>query len=876
MDFRGRSVADRLRCRSGFVRSGRVLRESGGAHHRCAGLRKAGTSFACAIVEGGAVKCWGANLSGQLGLGDTAARGDGPNEMGDALGFVSLGAGRTAKVVSTGSSHACAVLDNGELKCWGSNAQGKLGLGDANARGDAPGEMGNNLPAVNLGTGRTAKAVAAGENHTCAILDTDEVKCWGDNYYSQLGLGDRVARGAQPTDMGDNLPTVSLGTGRTVKAVTTRLRTTCVVLDNDQVKCWGYNSRGALGLGLQGDRGWSPSHMGDNLPVVSLGSGRTARSVAAGELNMCALLDNGQVKCWGSATFGVPGQGDTNHRGDAADEMGDNLAPVALGAGRSAKALAMGSRHACAILDTDQLKCWGDNSAGQLGIGDTAARGDNPGELGDFLPAVFVGTGRTVRAVDGGYAFTCAVLDNGQVKCWGSSPYGQLGLGDTNTRGDTAGEMGDSLPAVQLGSASAKHLDAGAGQACAVLHNGQVKCWGRNNYGQLGLGDVAHRGDAAGEMGTSLPAVTLGTGRTAKSIAAGDGSSCALLDNNQVKCWGLNNAGQLGLGDIANRGDAAGEMGNSLPVVALGTSRTAQSVDIGGWFACARLDTNQVKCWGYNEWGRLGLGDVVNRGDGPGEMGDNLPAVALGTGRTAQQVSTGYGHACALLDTNQIKCWGVNTFGSLGIGSVTHRGDEPSEMGDNLPIVALGSGRSAKAVSAGSHHTCALLDNAQVKCWGRNSEGQLGLGDVNHRGDAAGEMGDSLPTLPLGIGRSARSVTAGDLMTCVVLDTWQVKCWGYNVRGQLGQGSTATLGDGPGEMGDNLAAIALGTGRSANAVAIGDANVCVRLDTNQVKCWGYNPDGRLGLGDLATRGDNPGEMGDSLPIANLGLELGAF
>ena len=167
-------------------------------------------------------------------------------------------------------------------------------------------------------------------------------------------------------------------------------------------------------------------------------------------------------------------------------------------------------------------------------------------------------------------------------------------------------------------------------------------------------------------MGDALPAVALGTGRTVVSIAAGGFYTCAVLDDRSVKCWGTNDNGQLGYGDTIQRGDGAGEMGDALPAVALGTGRTAVSIAVGVWHTCAVLDDRSVKCWGQNDYGQLGYGDRIDRGDGAGEMGDAPPAVALGTGRTAVSITAGSYHTCALLDDRSVKCWGGNNYGRLG------------------------------------------------------------------------------------------------------------------------------------------------------------------------------------------------------------------
>jgi alpha-tubulin suppressor-like RCC1 family protein len=209
-------------------------------------------------------------------------------------------------------------------------------------------------------------------------------------------------------------------------------------------------------------------------------------------------------------------------------------------------------------------------------------------------------------------------------------------------------------------------------------------------YGQLGLGDATLRGDSSGQMGDALPTVNLGTGRTALAVAAGEQHTCALLDDGSVKCWGYNSYGQLGQGDTVTRGISASTIGDQLPPVALGTGRTAKSIAAGTYLTCAILDDDSLKCWGYNYQGGLGIGDTATRGDGANEMGNFLPAVSLGTGRTAKSVAIGSAHTCALLDNEVLKCWGSNSYGQLGLGvwgSGSSFGDGAGEMGDNLPYV---------------------------------------------------------------------------------------------------------------------------------------------------------------------------------------------
>ncbi len=406
------------------------------------------------------------------------------------------------------------------------------------------------------------------------------------------------------------------------------------------------------------------------------------------------------------------------------------------------------NESSCALFLDGRVKCWGANSTGQLGLGDTNNRGDNSGEMGASLPFVDLGTGRFAKKIALGYAHTCALLNGGAIVCWGRN--GLLGRGDTASDiGSLPGTMGDKLVLVNLGTGmTAIDVAAGSNHTCAILDDGRVKCWGNNYDGQLGIGNTTFHGGPL-SMGDSLPAVDLGSGRTATAITVGNDASCVILDNGHVKCWGINSSGQLGVGDTQDRGDGPNEMGDFLPEADLGTGKTAVEISMNYQHVCARLNDGSVKCWGGNSLGQLGLGDTAARGNEPGEMGDNLPIVNLGTGKTATQINTAYYHSCALLNDATIKCWGGNGSGLLGQGHGNYLGDNPGEMGNTLPPVNLGTGKTVLRFSTGYYHTCPLLNNGSVKCWGWNSDGQLGLGNTSSRGDQTTHMGNNLPVVVL-------------------------------------------------------------------------------------------------------------------------------
>ena len=197
--------------------------------------------------------------------------------------------------------------------------------------------------------------------------------------------------------------------------------------------------------------------------------------------------------------------------------------------------------------------------------------------------------------------------------------------------------------------------------------------------------------------------------------------------------------GQAGQGHTANIGDGANEMGDNLQAVDLGTGRTATTFSIGARHTAAVLDNGTVKVWGWNNYGQLGQGHTSNLGDNANEMGDNLSAVDLGTGRTATAIACGEYTTAVILDDGSVKVWGSNDYGQLGQGHTTRIGNSSDQMGDNLSAVDLGAGRTATAIACGFYHVAVILDNGTVKVWGINNYGQLGRGNTNDMGDDSGE-----------------------------------------------------------------------------------------------------------------------------------------
>jgi len=822
----------------------------------------AGAEHTCAILDNATVKCWGDNFYGQLGQDSTTSVGSNPGDIA-TMAPVNLGAGRTATAISAGSggSHTCALLDDATVKCWGNGASGKLGQGSTATLGDQAGEMAVLAP-VDLGAGRTATAISAGTFGTCALLDNATVKCWGGGSNGATGQGNTNDVGDTPGEVAA-LPAVNLGAGRTATAVSAGGAHACALLDNGTVKCWGSGAQGQLGQDSTVALGDQAGEMA-GLPAVNLGAGRTATAVTTGAIHSCARLDDDTVKCWGFDTLGQLGQDTTVALGDQPGEMAA-LASVNLGETLQVGLTADQTRVApggvidyhltivnnrvstltgITVTDPSAPDCveavpdLASGASHTINCSLTTVTTDFPARvntatvdtaqttpLASNPVTVAVGYPATATAVSAGSLHTCALMADAGVKCWGLNSSGQLGQGNTLNQGDGDGEMAFLTP-VDLGAGrSATAVAAGGAHTCALLDNGSVKCWGLNSFGQLGIDSAANQGDAPGEM-AALPAVNLGAGRTATAIAAGNNHSCALLDNATVKCWGQGSNGKLGRDSTATIGDGAGEMA-ALPAVNLGAGRTATAITASLDHTCALLDNGSVKCWGAGTHGRLGQDGTASLGDSAGEMAALAP-VNLGVGRTATAVDAGWGHTCALLDNATVKCWGLGGSGQTGLDTAADLGDVPGEMAA-LPAVNLGAGRTATAITAAHEHTCAVLDNATLKCWGSSSTGELGLDTTQLLGNAPGEMA-AITAVNLGAGRTATAATAGGAdnvgaHTCALLDNATLKCWGRGGEGQLGLDSTANRGHIAGSMAA-LPVVNLG-------VAPGPASMSVAITADQ-------------------------------------------
>lgn len=552
----------------------------------------------------------------------------------------------------------------------------------------------------------------------------------------------------------------------------------CIIRPDGSVRCWGNNLHGQLGDGTRTDRL-------KTVPVPGL-TGIVA--VACGGLHTCALRANGTVACWGQ-----------DESADPSSTTTDRLAPVDVAGLSNVVEITAGRSHTCALSRDGIIRCWGRNQDGEVGDGTRTPRP---------APVTVTGLSKMV-SVSAGNGFTCAIQIGGRALCWGENALGELGDG---TRADRLTPV-----AVGGGVTGAAAISAGFDHACMLLGDGTVKCWGFNQFGQIGDKTTTLR---------VLP-VNVDGATPAVAISASDRHTCAILPNGNARCWGNNDRGQIGDGTttLRNEPTAVQEISNAV------------SITGGFLFSCALGSDHLVRCWGSNSHGSLGDGTITQR----------VVAVAvadLTVLPSAVAIAAGAGHTCAVRGSGEVACWGGNDFGQLGKSGVTS---------SPLPVAVVGI-TNAIAVAVGDRHTCVATGSGTVRCWGKNTLGQLGNGTTTS---------SSAPSGP--ILADTVAIAAGLNHTCALQAKGVVQCWGDNAFGQLG--NSTTIG--------SLRPVTAKLGTAiATALVAGDNHTCALLTSGDVMCWGKGDAGQIGIGGFRTTTSTP-VLVSSLLSGAVALSAGA-
>jgi alpha-tubulin suppressor-like RCC1 family protein len=578
----------------------------------------------------------------------------------------------------------------------------------------------------------------------------------------------------------------------------------------------------------------------------------------------CSVAGDGAVLCWGnspSITLGA----NTVPFGE----------PVPIAGVASAVSVGVGDSHACALRSDGKVVCWGFNHRLQLGRETAGSDPLPPGEVANLSNVVYLAVGGL---------HSCAVTVESRVLCWGSNTADQLGPGATTT----------TATATEVPDVSARTVTAGNAHSCALLTNGAVLCWGDNRAGQIS--------PTANDL-TFVTPLDMGLDNTA-AISAGHEHTCALLASGAVACWGRNtsrqvtgstsstrsaawvnvtNAGAIaaiGAGTcaliadgtvkcwgngatVSTHPDVSGavELDANCALTASGTTRCffygsgnpaptvsradpqatrARSIGLGANHSCARRLNGNLACWGENSLGQLGDGTLVDRASPVAVRNSTSPAIGA-------SIAAGAAHGCMRTSNGRVQCWGDNALGQTG---------DPIDGGVRDLFTVIDSGTTplgnVVAVTNGTNHSCALLAGGQAKCWGSNADGQFGDGTRTNPASPANSVfvkATSSTNL-----NNILAIAAGGRHTCALLADGTARCWGANDTGQA-----------TGQSGNDV--LTLATVDSGVAIAAGEHHTCVTRAYGNVRCWGLNTSGQLGpsIG---------GNIHEAVAVAAVGVAVG--
>jgi alpha-tubulin suppressor-like RCC1 family protein len=693
----------------------------------------AGRGFTCGIDSDQQLWCWGANAFGQLGIGSEELRVEVPVQ-------VTAPAVESWREVAAGSAHTCAIDDDAGLWCWGSDADGQLGDGDA--------DDGAITRPQRIAEDGPWEDVVAGEFHTCA-RKAGQLWCWGASYAGQVGGG--VIGSVQRT------PIEAVAGATDWTFVDVGFNNTCGIRGGD-LYCWGDEAVQANDPPI----GPTATPQLVEHPV----SGRAWLQVAVGRDFACAIDDNVDLWCWGF-----------NDHLELGIQQGVALTPELVDDELRWMSITAGWHHACALSEGDVLHCWGWSDKGQTGVrtvsrvlddpidgawtevttgvfhtcgvraGEAFCFGDNgDGELGAgvagdaYEPRQVGGAPVEWTQVSAGQTITCAVAAGGTLFCWGAGDEGVLG---------TATDVVTPTPIANATLASQvwRQVAVDSTHACAVTTAGALWCWGRGDESQLGGGFTSSNEPV--EVAVIDPATEW------TEVGVGSRYTCARDNATALWCWGLNDQNRVG--DPSN-------VGSSIDVpFRVGGGSSAMTV--GQAHACGITNADgQLYCWG---WNRRNAVDDMNTDLGIAPPQSVEVDGTLGVFMAADASSDDVAHTCGITTGGSLYCWGAGDGGRLGTGDAADK---------TLP--ALVEQDMWEDVTTGGPMSCGRRAGGELWCWG---SGVLGI-----RGD--GTANDALEPARVGSAGGWRDVSAGVGHVCAIDADRALWCWGDDSSLQLGAG----------------------------------------------------------------------------------------
>lgn len=661
------------------------------------------------------------------------------------------------------------------------------------------------------------KMIGAGGEHNCTIKNVDgKLWCWGNNENGQLGNNSIKIAASSPRSISSD-PWQTIVTGD---------QHSCGLDETGTLNCWGKNDSGQVGNGTTFIQ-QTPAAISANTDW---------NNVSLGTNHSCAIKDDKSLWCWGSNTSFQLGHSPTNSRKPSLlsktnegetndDESIENEAWRATSSGNS---------HTCAIKDDASLWCWGGNTKGQIGQGNTTAFYSEPTELDR--------DSKWLRISASG-DHNCAIKDDNSLWCWGGNLTGQVGNGstenvlrpsliaETTSRwnkislgtdhscgikvdnslwcwGDNSrSQLGDNstdpsrIPKL-IYSAGVSDISLGNQFSCGIKSDdNSIWCWGRNELNQLG-----HTPDITAPLVDIIaPSAVDDSASSWSSISSGEAHSCAIKTDNSLWCWGSSNFGQ-----------AAQNVAAEIPIQETSESSWL-NVAANGDHSCAVKDDKSLWCWGSNRLGQLGNSTTTSESS-------PVPVVA---DSNWIDLSLGSDHSCAIRDNGSLWCWGNNSQSQLG---------DDSTVNSNIPK-QIGTDSNWSHISLGDQFSCGIqtiqtdtttTSSQTLWCWGKNDLAQLGH-DIPNNKPAPSQVDGAIDWA---------AISSGDSHACATNNTNHLYCWGNNSYGQLGQGDT---------LAETIPAL-IGATSNWLGISVGGNHTCAIQDDDSLWCWGNNSAGQLGIG----------------------------
>jgi len=728
------------------------------------------------LTTDGKVYACGSNSSGQLGTGDNIT-------YYYPIQITSLNS-LIIKDITSGS-HSLFLTNDGKVYSCGKNDNGQLGLGDYTNR-TVP-----TLISASIGS-LIISAIAGSELFSLFLTNNGKVYSCGRGVSGRLGLNNGTTYNV-PQLISTNISSLI------ISAIDNSGLHSLALTNNGKVYSWGHQNSGSLGLGDYSNRG-VPTLISTNIGTL------TISKIKCGYYHSAFLTNDGKVYSCGSNGSGQLGLGDTINR-NVPTLISTNIGSLTI------SDITCGDSHSLFLTNDGKVYSCGSNSSGQLGLGDTTNR--NVPTLINSLPPI--------SYIVCGAAYSLFITNDRRVYSCGSNSSGQLGFGNSGINTNVL------IPTLSFTFGTYMiNKAAGHDNSLFLTNDGTVYSCGLNNSSQLGLGDTINRNIP------TLISPNIGT-LTISNISCGNGHSLFLTNTGRVYSFGANTDGRLGLGDTTNRNVP------TLISTTVGSFNTltisAISVGATSFHSLFLTNTGKVYTCGLNDNGQLGLGDTTNR---------NVPTLISTTvgsfnTLTISAIAGAYKHSLFLTNTGKVYTCGLNTDGQLGLGDTAIR-DVPT-----LIATTVGSFNTLtiSAIAGGSFHSAFLTNTGKVYTCGRNTNGQLGLGDTTTR---------NVPTLIATTVGSFNTLTISDIScggshSLFLTNTGRVYTCGVNTDGQLGLGDTAIRNV------PTLIATTVGSFNTLTISAIfsGASHSLFITNYGKVYTCGRNIEGQLGIGDNANK-----------------------